>query len=369
MSMTGKALYQPWNDEEFMADYDVQAMKDTERWMYRSLLQASFFCSTRPYLPNDDAKLWRLAGCDSLLKWNRNKVQVLKKFEAISKDGQKLLFQKRVERDWERESKYRDKLSSAQRDRANKRWGKDKVEKMPTALPGHSHGIPENATELELNGTELNCTELNPASPENEESMNLKTRISDMARLHLTPISATDKAWPDIAALGRAYGQTEVASAFEDWAKQQLDPPTFPLTKFVQVADEMLKHQESVATPETNDLVCRLTAISNGEVIPNFKQVAIIKQWLTDGYTTEEVATAFKKFYEQIENDPFLIKFGGKDFSEKGLALMNHGRKLKLDRESEDRLIARQKVELANEAAARFAPPEWSDPVELTLTD
>jgi hypothetical protein len=160
MSLNGhKALYQPWNEEEFQADAIVRSMTNLERWMYRALLQQAFVCSTRPYLPDNDNLLWRLAGCDSKVDWDKCKRTVRSMFVKFSPDGQKLLKQKRVEMDWIRENEYRRKLSEKNRDNANKRWNKDR---MPQGCEPDATGMPNDATEL-------NCTEQNRTVPNGTE--------------------------------------------------------------------------------------------------------------------------------------------------------------------------------------------------------
>lgn len=94
-----KPKFQPWNDEEFCSDVHVRSMSALPRWMFRSLLQSSFYCTSRPYLPNDDQILWVLAGCDSLQQWLENKEVVLRRFSPVE-DHPELLEHKRVSQDW-----------------------------------------------------------------------------------------------------------------------------------------------------------------------------------------------------------------------------------------------------------------------------
>jgi len=110
-----KPLYQPWNEETFRADLHVGAMTPTQRWIYRTLLQAAFFHSTRPYLPDDDVQLWLLAGCESPKQWERNKDAVRAKFTPVEVDGVRLLSQKRLLADWERIEEKRQSLAVAGR--------------------------------------------------------------------------------------------------------------------------------------------------------------------------------------------------------------------------------------------------------------
>jgi len=104
-----KPLNQPWNEEEFLSDVRVRGLTYVQRWMYRTLLQAAFFHSTRPYLPNDDRILWVLAGCESLEQWRANKEEILELF-TLSNDS-KLLGNKRVIEDWQRLEESREKMA------------------------------------------------------------------------------------------------------------------------------------------------------------------------------------------------------------------------------------------------------------------
>jgi uncharacterized protein YdaU (DUF1376 family) len=100
--VTQKPLYQPWNDEVFRGDVLVQSMNHLQRWMYMSLLHQAFFYSTRPYLPDDDEILWRLAGCPNRMMWEENSSDVKAMFVKTEIDGVKLLEHKRVVEDYER---------------------------------------------------------------------------------------------------------------------------------------------------------------------------------------------------------------------------------------------------------------------------
>src|SRR6185312_7602408 len=99
---SSKANYQPWRQEEFNADIRVRKMTSLCRWIYKTLLQEAWVCSTRPYLPADDEQLWMLSDCDSLEQWLENKQIVLKMFEKIEVDGVPLLLHKRIQADWDR---------------------------------------------------------------------------------------------------------------------------------------------------------------------------------------------------------------------------------------------------------------------------
>lgn len=95
-------LYQPWSERDFRADFDAAMLDWLQRYMYRTLCQAAFVCYTRPYLPDDDAKLWALAGCQDRDQWEENKGPVRAMFTPIKRGGQNLLARKRIVDDWQR---------------------------------------------------------------------------------------------------------------------------------------------------------------------------------------------------------------------------------------------------------------------------
>ena len=110
MDANSKPMYQPWNEEEFQADVFVRGMTWLQRHLYRALLQAMFFHSTRPFLPADDEVLWVLSGAESIEMWQKNKSKILKRFTAVS-DRPELLENKRVTADWERLTDARNKMA------------------------------------------------------------------------------------------------------------------------------------------------------------------------------------------------------------------------------------------------------------------
>jgi uncharacterized protein YdaU (DUF1376 family) len=86
--------------------------------MYRTLLQAAFFHSTRPYIPNDDRILWVLAGCETIGQWKENKGDILEFFSPSDTDPN-LLGNKRVIEDWRRLEETREKMAELGRKSAS----------------------------------------------------------------------------------------------------------------------------------------------------------------------------------------------------------------------------------------------------------
>jgi hypothetical protein len=160
-----KPLYQPWNEEAFRADVQVYAMAPVQRWMYRTLLQSAFFCSTRPYLPDDDTQLWMLAGCESHKQWDRNKDTVRAMFTPVELDGARLLSRKRLVEDWNRLEEKRQMLAE------NGRRGR-KAQLASSNSPANVEQIPGNcpADAGLLLGKEVKGSKGSEVSKENHSS-------------------------------------------------------------------------------------------------------------------------------------------------------------------------------------------------------
>jgi hypothetical protein len=130
-----KPIYQPWNEEVFNADVHVRAMLPIQRWMYRTLCQAMFFHTTRPYLPNDDEILWVLAGCESIEQWMTYKEKVMRRFTPLAENPQ-LLENNRVNQDWERMVESRQRYSRMGQQSAQSRSSKGSTCDEPTLNVG-----------------------------------------------------------------------------------------------------------------------------------------------------------------------------------------------------------------------------------------
>jgi hypothetical protein len=95
-----KPKFIPWYEDDFRADRQVARMTTVQRSLCRTLIIESYYNELRPYVPDDDAKLWQLADAESPQQWLQNKDVVLAKFKLTS-DGQSLLYNKRVLEQWE----------------------------------------------------------------------------------------------------------------------------------------------------------------------------------------------------------------------------------------------------------------------------
>jgi hypothetical protein len=57
MNYNDKPNPQPWDEDSFSANHRVRRMTNIEKWIYRTLPNHAFICSTRPRIPNSDAEL------------------------------------------------------------------------------------------------------------------------------------------------------------------------------------------------------------------------------------------------------------------------------------------------------------------------
>jgi|SRR5271166_1017473 len=222
MEANSKPMYQPWNEEEFQADVFVRGMTWLQRHLYRSLLQAMFFHTTRPYLPNDDEVLWVLAGAESPEMWEQNKTKILKRFTACA-ERPNLLENKRVTADWERLSDARNRMAELGKRsaaaRATFNGGSTVVERTSNVPLLVVNG--EATREVEVECSEEKVSSETPAAT--EVSSSAKQPMADWKNIALrhrsvfgrkAGVSFKDKYFEAC----KTYGEDVVLQCFDDWA-------------------------------------------------------------------------------------------------------------------------------------------------------
>jgi uncharacterized protein YdaU (DUF1376 family) len=139
--------YQFWHEADFWSDQCVsRGMTFMQRHLYRALLQAAFYCSTRPYVPNNDDELWKLADAGSLDNWMQNKAAILVKFQEIEVKGVKVFSHKRLMRDWR-------KLVAGSESQSKRRKGKQS--KKGKSTNGKEPFANDEDSDIEVNESEL----------------------------------------------------------------------------------------------------------------------------------------------------------------------------------------------------------------------
>lgn len=278
MADNRKPNYQPWNEEEFQSDVFVRGMRPLQRWMYRTLLQASFFHSTRPYLPADDKILWVLAGCESRQQWEENNAEILERFSPIEIDGINLLENKRVISDWDRLVEFREIQSEKGRNRATgaprASGGQFAKPGMPVLLntsrppavagdssqinqPPTSHPPAEGEGEVKLEKSKGIEKAGDDETFSNQERQNLGGDWGNMRRSYKAMFNRKpdrnmfERRYLDAC---KSYGEAVVLSCFDAWApsiKEWLENVNFgnPLSLFFKklpdlAADELESQSE-----------------------------------------------------------------------------------------------------------------------------
>ena len=259
-----KPRYFPWNEEEFRADSRVRTMSYIQQWMYRTLLQAAFFESTRPYLPDDDGLLWAMAGCKSKSQWTENMISVRGMFIPIELNGKKLLSHKRLVKDWQKIEDDRE----ARADRARK-----------AGLASAQHRFNTSQLQVDIGSTLVNnkSTDANERelskreskregkediseptvgshpfifTPEEQKVMEAlykqfvaiwKENHGESATCPYPNFDDEKKAWK---VLHSNHDHALLLQAFELWTKEQAEQgitERFPLGKFVRIADKYMQ--------------------------------------------------------------------------------------------------------------------------------
>jgi hypothetical protein len=289
--------------------------------MYRTLLQASFFCATRPYLPNNDNHLWVLAGCVDKQQWMENKRPVRAMFNRETVDGHRLLFRKRVLEDWQRLLNKRKELHER-----GKKGG------FASASVRAQHKLSASSPEVDIRSTKTEVEK------EVEVEIQEESEVSSEQELSLEQGGHADD------------GNTGVS-------EQSIKPSSASRT--TEVNQESIppnsRQSREPLSPEAQKVVQEIAYLSDGRVIPDYKQSLVIAGWL-DTATADEITDAFDDFYMAIGTDErgdkneFEIRHAARNFCEKGQYLIEVDRRNERERRESkewDQEVARKTAESA----------------------
>jgi hypothetical protein len=323
---TKKPSYMPWNEDVFWGDMGVRAMTALQRWMYRTLLQTSFFCATRPYLPNNDNQLWVLAGCVDKQQWIENKRPVRAMFTPETVDGHRLLFRKRVLEDWQRLVNKRKELHERGKRGGLASAGVRAQHKLNPGSAEADNGLTKIEEEGKIEGEE---------EIQEEEESEVKRELS--LEQELSP--GQD---------GHNGGDTSVSERTVDTSLRPKGAGKGNLGS-IRSSDRQLPETLS---PDVKHVIGEIAYISDGRVIPDYKQSLIIARWL-DTYTADEITDAFDSFCmdtgvcERGDENTFEIRHAARNFCEKGPYLIDVARRKERGR--------REDVEYEKEVARKMA--------------
>lgn len=338
LTKKSKPLYQPWDEDAFVSSVSVRLMKPIQRWMYRTLLQASFVCPSRPYLPSKDDLLWMMAGCESKKQWDDNKNVVLACFAEINKNGESLLYHKHTLADWKRLIRKREDLAQKGR-----KGGIAKAK-----ADARAKAMPVKRSEEKLSKSEVS---------EGEEDMRAVKQIP-VTCLQVLGVKAEkwDSVWDEVKELVAAFGDFEVNQAFETWAgTRKGEALDRPVTEFLKVALGLLRGDIQVGSnEELVSLNANLTEIGGQPFTGRYYQAlaAFLKK-----HPAKEIESAYREFCEGM--DDFQRRMAPKNFIEGGAEATILARKNRVQKKSlADALMETTKTRLRVEAEADLAAKE-----------
>ena len=308
--MNRKPLYQPWNEEQFLSDERVQVMNKMSVWMYRTLLCRAFFCSTRPYLPNDDTLLWALAGCESPRRWEKHEAQVLQMFKPVTVRGAKLLYQKRLTRDWRalQELRRTKSESGVKSGIARKR---KKQEELQVNRCSTDVELPSNENEQ----VKVSKEKLSEGKGSEEMSLKKDVTIACLAVLGIKP-SIDMNTSSELSSLEQAY-PGKVYDDFRLWAEEQQGHQiAYPIQSYLKVAAGRLSGAIlTEPSPSLQEFLDYVGGIAGSQITFNRAQLVALAR-LLEQYPLPDVKLGFQSFYNTL--DEYSAKFAAKDFTEKG---------------------------------------------------
>jgi uncharacterized protein YdaU (DUF1376 family) len=351
-----KGKYQPWYHEAFMADRRVRVMSPLAVKTYMMLLHEAFVCSTRPNLPDDEEELRLLAYCNSPEEWDSIREVVLGMFSREVVDGQKVLTNKRLTKDWEHLQEIREARSEAGKASAAKRKATN-VEQMLT----NEH----KEVSKEVSKEEKEVSETADFSLENDgqgEVMNLKTFKAEMTSVGVrkgVKVKGYDNTWDELKILAIAHGYQTVINDFEEFLTENYgnEFPKGFLQAYAWVAADRLVSdsplQASAKDPEVVSLARELTYASKGLVAFQDKQRARLGEVLKE-FSAAEILSVFAAWFaDQDTSDPKNVSFLAGKFVQIADSLCYTARRQKQEAEEarilRDRTAARLQAEAEQE--------------------
>jgi uncharacterized protein YdaU (DUF1376 family) len=325
-----KAMYQPWDQEQFNADIRVRKMTSMQRWVYKTLLQEAFVCSCRPDLPDDDEVLWMLADCEDLEDWLVYKPAVIKMFEKEEVDGKKILFHRRLRKDWDRLLAKREAKSEGGRKAAEAKRSKKEQPVSTTQQNVAERSTTEENSVISTKGSEVSeVSEVKrseekeeiPAEPifEEDEDTDMNP-VREIPRISQRILGIEPRVWPSettrLKELTALHGGTAVTNKFQEWAEDHVGEVGKPVQEFLLVASAMLTDTFTPAVSKAaTGIVRELAYLSGGKVAFDERQKAKIGKALTE-FQEMDVVAAFRNFIEGLKTDQDWA-FAAKNFSEK----------------------------------------------------
>lgn len=353
-----KADYQPWNHEHFMADRFVRRMRPAARKTYVMLLHEAFFCSTRPYLPDDDNELWLLADCEDMTEWQCIRDEVLDMFERIEIDGQKVLAQRRVEEDWERLLEKRDVKTERSR-----KGGLARQAKLRSSKPGSAQADlskPDSACLSQVSEVskerEAELSEEPTENPENGQGEEMKAKKQlPVLCYQLLGVRAENYAdvLNQIEARAIVTSNGQVVREFEEWAadNQHEEFRGKPLTAFLRSleTEKVLGAGAGPENPVVKAAGREIAYRTGNQVALNPKSKAILTTVVEeDDYTVQEIVEPFMEFFNSLEAAK--IPYAGINFAQEASDRLYAARRKKVEKDTELGAIEVAKAKMQREA-------------------
>lgn len=354
-----KAKYQPWNEEGFSSDIKVNRMTQLQRWMYRTLLQRAFVCSTRPRLPDDDEELWGLADCKDLKQWLANKDKVLQMFERTTIEVP-VLTNKRLEDDWKRVLEIRE-----ERSRAGREGGRQKLANAKQVLASAKQSLAKSSKEVSKLSNEMNEGEGKEEDP--DPIPDFEDEDTDMKAEKTIPQSCQEilgeraETYPDvieqIKSRARSTSNGQVLREFEEWAveNQGDDFRGKPLSAWLRsYTSGRIEQKQATENPVIKAIGREIAYRSKGQMVLEPKHKAgLLVAVEEEDYTFDEVMAAYSEFFQKMDKDNAKnLEFAAGNFVKQAPDLLYAVRRQRQDKELEASAVAQAATRMQEAAEA-----------------
>ena len=228
--------------------------------------------------------------------------------------------------------------------------------KIKNGVPNPPCGPQENHNDTTSESQHRFRFKLGSGEGLSEEKIEMRRRTFEAIchRYGLAPDPKGYSSWSDLAGICEGLGDRTVEAAFEEWASKEPDAAT-PIATFVKIAPKLTRKVVVVEeNPKLKEFCHHVTKKSSFQIIFNKAQKSEVSE-LLDQYPYSEIVLAFDKFYDIIKDDSYQLKFGAKDFVEKGPQILETTRLMKAEAEAQEKQIAEIKSKVQATAALEHA--------------
>lgn len=213
---------------------------------------------------------------------------------------------------------------------------------------GNGIGIGKGKGKRKGFGSETALAPSSTSSDQEDEMANIVKEIQTIfleafnRRIVIRRNSMEDKGLKELVEI---YDKQTVVDTFRKWTTLVGSPPAYPISSFLEHADEVLQGVFAAEDTENVDDILRMvTKVASTNVVFQSRHMAVLIE-LKEEFGIELLEQAFRKFYDAAYGDEFQLKHASRLFTDTARSLI---RQIQIEKETQRHLA--EQMELTAES-------------------